>query len=76
MGLRLRPYSKLVEDPSFHLQVGRLVGASEMAATLLMVGKLSAQELADVGIRLQDVTNWFLERGPESASSASSPKAG
>jgi len=60
VGLRLRP--RLVEDPSFHLQVGRLVGAAEMAATLLSVGKLSAQELGDVGARLGMVTSWFLER--------------
>ena|GEM_PF-2136089 len=66
--MRLRPYRKLVEDPSFHLQVGRLVGASEMAATLLLVGKLSAQELADVGARLQGVTAWFLERDPDDSS--------
>ena len=68
VGLRLRSYPKLVGDPAFHLQVGRLVGASEMAATLLVVGKLSAQELADVGIRLQGVTSWFLERDPDSPS--------
>lgn len=65
MGLRLRPASKLVQDPGFHLQVGRLVGASEMAATLLLVGKLSAQELGDVGERLQSVTAWFLEYDPK-----------
>jgi hypothetical protein len=66
MGLSLR--RKMAEDPSFHLQVGRLVGASEMAATLLMVGKLSAQELGDVGVRLQKVTDWFLERDGDDAS--------
>lgn len=48
------------------MQVGRLVGASEMAATLLLVGKLSAQELADVGARLQQVTDWFLIRTDDS----------
>lgn len=62
MSLRLRPAHKLVEDPSFHLQVGRLVGASEMTATLLLAGKLSAAECADLGARLQAVTGWFLER--------------
>jgi len=64
VGLRLRP--KVEEDRSFHMQVGRLVGASEMAATLLLVGKLSAQELADVGARLQQVTDWFLIRTDDS----------
>jgi len=64
VGLRLRP--KVEEDRSFHMQVGRLVGASEMAATLLLVGKLSAQELADVGARLQQVTDWFLVRTDDS----------
>lgn len=64
--MRLRPYRKMVEDPGFHLQVGRLVGASEMAAALLLVGKLSAQELADVGARLQSVTDWFLIRDEDS----------
>jgi len=64
VGLRLRP--KVEEDRSFHMQVGRLGGASEMAATLLLVGKLSAQELADVGARLQQVTDWFLIRTDDS----------
>jgi hypothetical protein len=73
--MRLRPYRKMVEDPSFHLQVGRLVGASEMAAALLLVGKLSAQELADVGARLQSVTNWFLVRDDDD-SSPTNPRAG
>jgi hypothetical protein len=58
----------MAEDPSFHLQVGRLVGASEMAAALLMVGKLSAQELGDVGVRLQKVTDWFLVRDGDDVS--------
>ena len=51
-----------MNDPNFPYQVGRLVGAAEMTAQLLKLGKLSAQEVVDVGVALEGVTNWFLER--------------
>lgn len=63
--MRLRPHRELVGDPNFPMQVGRLVGAAEMAAQLMMLGKLSAEELADVGRRLDLTATWFLTSGDQ-----------
>jgi hypothetical protein len=48
-------------DPGYHFQVGRLVGAAELTAAVIKTGKLSADELHDVGDRLHLVASWFLE---------------
>lgn len=61
----LRPHKELTEDPSFPFQVGRLIGAAEITGQLLMAGKLSAEELGDVGRRLHATTDWFLIKSGE-----------
>lgn len=59
--MRLRPHREMEQDPGFPYQVGRLVGAAEMAAVAMRNGKLSADELSDFGARLELVTAWFFE---------------
>jgi hypothetical protein len=58
--MRLRPYREMANDPNYLLQVGRLVGAAEMTAHFLMLGTLNAEELKNIGTRLDHVSGWFL----------------
>lgn len=62
MSLSLKPHKDLVNDPNFPFMVGRIVGACESAAILLQAGKLSADELHEVGVKLDEVVAWFLNK--------------
>lgn len=58
--MRLRPYRELANDPGYVMQIGRLVGATEMTAHFLMLGTLNPEELKNIGERLEQTANWFL----------------
>jgi len=56
-----KPLNMLMRDPAFPYQVGRLVGAAEMAGQLLL-----HQEHPDtnvIGTNLATVVGWFFEEG-------------
>lgn len=53
----------MVEDPDFHLNVGRLVGAAELAAVQLQAEEpLTVAQLNFIGRRIDHVVEWFLDR--------------
>lgn len=54
---KLRPMDELMKDPDFHLKVGRLIGASEMAGHVL--AQSSDPNSKHVGEQLSFVADWF-----------------
>lgn len=60
--MKLRGHKDMLNDPQFPFMVGRIVGACESAAILLQGGKLSASELHEVGVKLDEVAAWFLDK--------------
>jgi hypothetical protein len=48
-------------DPRYPFMVGRLVGAAEQAAIMLQAGKLAAEELKELGFKLDEIAAWFIE---------------
>lgn len=59
--MNLRGHKDMQNDPRFPFMVGRIVGTCESAAILLQAGKLSADELHEVGVKLDEVASWFLD---------------
>ena len=54
---RLKSASEMDKDPDFHLRVGRLIGASEMASVQL--SKPENAEFKHIGEQLSFVADWF-----------------
>ena len=54
---RLRPTDEMIKDPDFHLRIGRLVGAAEMAGHVL--SHEESAQAKHVGEHLQFVADWF-----------------
>jgi hypothetical protein len=56
-----KPISELMRDPAFPYQVGRLVGASEMASQLLL--KQETPDTQTIGVNLANMVAWWFEEG-------------
>lgn len=54
-----RDINKLLEDPQFPFQVGRLMGAAEMTSHWMMIQ--ADEQQREVGRRLAQVVDWFFD---------------
>jgi len=59
--MQLRSAKDMSADPRYPFMVGRLVGAAEQAAIMLQAGKLAAEELKELGYKLDEIAAWFIE---------------
>lgn len=56
---KLRPVDEMMRDPNFHLKVGRLIGAAEMAGHVLTQTEEYPAAVKNVGEQLAYVSDWF-----------------
>ena len=63
---KLKPAEEMMRDPDFHLRIGRLVGAAEMAGHVLTHTDNAQQKF--LGEQLAFVADWFFvtEKGDKS----------
>jgi hypothetical protein len=54
---RGRNFEDLMRDPHFHYQVGRLIGAGEMAGHWMSLQK--EEQTKEMGAKLQETVGWF-----------------
>jgi hypothetical protein len=59
LGRKPKDFDKLSADPVFHYQMGRLVGAAEMAGQLLT--NQENPDVKQIGNNLNNVVGWFFE---------------
>jgi hypothetical protein len=59
LGRKPKDFEKLSADPVFHYQMGRLVGAAEMAGQLLT--NQENPDVKQIGNNLNHVVGWFFE---------------
>jgi hypothetical protein len=62
---RPRPVDQLMVDQRFSYQMGRLVGAAEMAGQLLTTQ--DNPDVQKIGANLTAVVGWFFEDGAEAS---------
>ena len=73
MNRKPKEIGKLMEDPQFPFMVGRLMGASEMAAHWMMTH--SDEEQRNIGHKLLNVVDWFFTDDERAIPSLALPKA-
>jgi len=59
LGRKPKPFDNLASDPAFPYQMGRLVGAAEMAGQLLT--HQENPDIKQIGDNLNHVVGWFFD---------------
>jgi hypothetical protein len=62
-GKKPREYATIAEDPALPYQIGRIIGAAEVAAQLLM--KQENPDVKVIGDNLYRAVSWFFEPGDQ-----------
>ena len=61
--MRIKPksFDNLISDPTFLFRIGRLIGASEMSAQLLL--NQEQPDIKYIGTNLSNAVAWFFDEG-------------